>query len=55
MFDILIKNATVVDGTGAPRYTADIAIKDGVIADIAPGINAEANEVIDAKGKVRCV
>ena len=52
MFDILIKNATVVDGTGAPRYTADIAVKDGVIADIAPGISAEAGEVIDAKGKV---
>ena len=52
MFDILIKNAVVVDGTGAPRYSADIAVKNGVIADIAPRIEAEAAEVVDAAGKV---
>lgn len=52
MFDILIKNATVVDGTGAPRFTADIAVKDGLIADIAPNLTGEAKETIDACGKV---
>ncbi len=52
MFDILIKNGTVVDGTGKPRFTADIAVKDGVIAAIEPNITAEAQEVIDAQGKV---
>ena len=52
MFDILIKNGTVVDGTGEKRFAADIAVKDGVIAAIEPNITAEAQEVIDAQGKV---
>jgi N-acyl-D-aspartate/D-glutamate deacylase len=33
-YDLLIKNGTVVDGTGAPRRQADVAVKDGVIAEI---------------------
>ncbi|GGP36543.1 N-acyl-D-amino-acid deacylase family protein [Streptomyces melanogenes] len=35
MLDHLIRRATVVDGTGAPSYTADVALKDGRIAQIA--------------------
>ena len=33
-YDLLIKNGTVVDGTGAPQYQADIAVAAGKIADI---------------------
>ena len=33
-YDLLIKNGTVVDGTGAPRRMADVAVKDGIIAEI---------------------
>ncbi|MFD5758070.1 hypothetical protein ACFWIZ_23375, partial [Streptomyces sp. NPDC127044] len=34
MLDHVIKGATVVDGTGAPGYTADVGIRDGRIAAI---------------------
>ena len=50
MFDILIKNGLVYDGTGKAPINADIAVKDGFIAKIAPEINDEAAKIIDAKG-----
>jgi len=28
-FDVLIRNATIVDGTGAPRFPGDIGIRSG--------------------------
>ena len=34
MFDLKIIGGTVVDGTGAERYRADIGIKDGKIVDV---------------------
>tara|TARA_B110000014_G_C20126470_1_gene600596 strand:+ start:5944 stop:7686 length:1743 start_codon:yes stop_codon:yes gene_type:complete len=49
MFDYLIKNASIVDGTGIEPFTGNIAIKDGVIAGIGE-IDGEASEVIDAQG-----
>ena len=49
MYDIIIRHATVVDGTGAPAYRADVALKNGKIARIAPEIN-EPGAVIDAAG-----
>lgn len=49
MLDILIRNATLADGTGAPVRKADIAIVDGRIADVGH-IDAPAKRVIDAKG-----
>lgn len=33
-YDLVIKNGTVVDGSGAPRFRADVAVKDGKIAEI---------------------
>ncbi len=50
-YDIVIRNGTVVDGTGAPRYAADIAIKDGLIADIGT-ISDSATRTIDASGLI---
>ena len=52
MFDILIKNGTVVDGSGAPGYRADVAVKDGKVARIAPNIDGEARETLDATGLI---
>ena len=51
MYDILIQNAKIADGSGNPMYHADLAVKDGKIARI--GVNlGEAKTVIDGKGKV---
>ena len=49
MFDLLIQNAQVLDGTGAPGFTADVAVKDGKIATVGK-ISGEAAETIDAAG-----
>ena len=51
MYDILIKNARIADGTGNPMYHADVAVKDGIIARIGKGLG-EAAHVIDGTGKV---
>lgn len=50
MFSLLVKNALVYDGSGAPPYKADVAVQGDKIADIAPSINAPAEKIIDAKG-----
>ncbi|MFM9871985.1 MAG: N-acyl-D-amino-acid deacylase family protein [Fimbriimonadaceae bacterium] len=50
-YDLVIRNATIIDGTGNPGYHADIAITDNKIADI--GIIPETGKTeIDAAGKV---
>ena len=49
MFDLLIKNATVYDGSGAPAYMADVAVKEGKIAAIGKELGA-AKETLDAEG-----
>jgi N-acyl-D-amino-acid deacylase len=46
-YDLLIKNGTVVDGLGTPRYRADVAVADGKIAAIGK-ITDGAKQVIDA-------
>lgn len=50
-YDLLIKNGTVVDGSGRPRYRADLAIKGDRILRIG-NLNAAASRVIDARGLV---
>ncbi len=50
-YDLLIKNGFVVDGSGAPRFAADVAVQDGKIVNIGR-INAAAKQTIDAEGHV---
>ncbi len=51
MYDIIIKNGVVVDGTGKTRYKADIAVKSGKIAAIGQLGEIEARKVLDARGR----
>src|SRR5947207_4448528 len=49
MHDLVIKGGSVVDGTGAPARTADVAITDGVITDVGK-VKGAARETVDADG-----
>src|SRR5262245_30184155 len=51
-YDLVIRNARIVDGTGSPWYRGDLAIKGNAIAAIAPSIKEQAARVIDAQGQV---
>ena len=55
MLDLIIKNATIVDGTGAEPFEGSIPIRDGKIRAIWHGgfpAGVEAKEIYDAKGLV---
>ena len=49
-FDLVIRGGTVVDGTGMPRFRADVGVKDGRIAMISGRINAAGAKELDASG-----
>ncbi len=51
-YDIIIKGGTIVDGARTPRYTSDVAIKDGKIAQIGGLRGSTADQVLDAKGRI---
>jgi N-acyl-D-aspartate/D-glutamate deacylase len=51
-FDLVIRGGTVVDGSGAPRYRADVAIKGERIAEIGKIDPSRAAEVVDAEGAI---
>ncbi len=52
MYDLLFKNGTVIDGTGAPAFRADVAVQTDKIAAVEPGISGDsAAEVHDIAGQ----
>lgn len=52
MFDIIIENGTVIDGTGAERVRADVGIRGDRIEEIGDLTTAAAKQKIDAQGKI---
>ncbi|MEW5685559.1 MAG: amidohydrolase family protein [Pseudomonadota bacterium] len=51
MYDVIVKGGRVVDGSGAPAFDGDVAIKDGRIAAVGR-IEGQARQVVDAAGRV---
>lgn len=50
MYDLLIRNARIYDGTGAVPIDGDLAVHEGRIAAIGPRIDGQARETADAGG-----
>ena len=50
-YDLIIRGGTIVDGTGAERFTGDVAVKDGLIAAVGK-VSGDAAQEIDANGKI---
>ena len=51
MYDVIIRNGSVIDGTGAPARPADVGIADGKVATIGT-VDGDAARTIDATGKL---
>ena len=49
-YDLVIRGGTIVDGTGIPRFRADLAVRDGRIAKFSGRIPAAGAKEIDASG-----
>jgi N-acyl-D-amino-acid deacylase len=50
MWDMLIQRARVIDGSGAPSFVADVAIRGDTIAAVEPVISPQARVIIDGAG-----
>jgi len=53
-FDVIIKGASLIDGTGSPARPADVGVTGGRIAAIGDLSAAVAEDVIEAQGSVVC-
>jgi len=51
-YDLILRNATVIDGTRAPRFAGDIGVRGDRIAAVGPLDSARAEVEIDATGRV---
>ena len=54
MFDYKIVNGHILDGTGQPAFKADLGLENGRIAALGPHLQGEAEQVIDAGGRIVC-
>ena len=51
MHDIVIRGGTIIDGTGKPRYSADVAVDDGRISAVGP-VASQGKREIDATDRL---
>jgi dihydroorotase/N-acyl-D-amino-acid deacylase len=51
-YDLLLRNARIVDGSGSPWYRGDVAVNGDTIARVAPSIEGTAKTTIDVKGQI---
>ncbi|MBP1605539.1 MAG: dihydroorotase, partial [Acidobacteria bacterium] len=51
-FDLLIRNARIIDGTGAPWFRADVAVRGDTIVAVGRELAGEARQIVDARGQV---
>ncbi len=51
-FDLLVRGGHVVDGSGRSGFQADVAVSNGKIVAVEPGISGTATRVIDAEGRI---
>ena len=52
MYDYVITGGTIVDGTGAPRRTGDVAVADGRIVEVGGRLTGAARRTVDAAGAI---
>ena len=52
-YDIIIRNTSIIDGTGSPAWTGDVAVKEGRIAAVGT-VSGSAGLEIDGSGLVTC-
>ena len=50
MADLVIRGATIVDGTGAPARTGDVAVKDGVLTEVGGKVGDTGNRELNGDG-----
>ena len=51
-YDLIIRNGRVIDGTGSPWYSGDVAVRGGRIAAVGTLVGAKGTTTIDAAGMV---
>jgi N-acyl-D-amino-acid deacylase len=51
-YDLLIRGGTVIDGTRAPRFDADVGIRDGRIVAIGDLQGHTASRTLEAEGRI---
>ena len=52
MYDIIIRNGNIVDGTGLPAFQGDVGIRDGRLARVGGKLTGETRTEIDASGRI---